>query len=149
MSHYLDMKTAMTDPEALVRALIHVGFRTSEVKIHSKPTTIMDYCDQPTDKKAIVIVDRYGAKRLNDYPSNDIGFYKAADGTLKVHMDDGFLERQPNFMERLGTFYNYEKSKMELDARKAKYIEQTDKLGRLQLRVIFKTKQKKAQGIRL
>lgn len=142
MSHYLDMKTQLTDPEALARALTHLGFTTSEIKVHDKDVEIRDWRGNLTDKKASVVVDYNAVTRVGQYPSNDIGFYKNGTGTYKVHMDDGFIARQPDFMTKLGTYYNYEKSKIELEARKVKYEEKVDETGRLQLRCVFKKKNK-------
>jgi len=142
MSHYLDMKTQLTDPEALRRALTHMGFSESEIKVHEKDVRIKDYMGRITDKKASVVVDYNAASRVGSYPSNDLGFYQTKDGTYGCHMDDGFLDRQHGFMEKLGTYYNYEKSKIELEARKIPYEELKDDGGRLQLRCKFKKKNK-------
>lgn len=142
MSHYLDMKTQLTDPEALRRALLHMGFSESEVRVHDKNVNIKDYMGKITAKQASVVVDYNAATRVGSYPSNDLGFYKTKDGTYGCHMDDGFLERQKGFMEKLGTYYNYEKSKIELEARKVPYEETTAEDGRLQLRCKFKKKNK-------
>lgn len=142
MSHYLDMKTQLTDPEALRRALLHMGFSESEVKVHQNNVNIKDYMGRRTDKKASVVVDYNAASRVGNYPSNDLGFYKTSDGTYTCHMDDGFLERQKGFMDKLGTYYNYEKSKIELEARKIPYEELKDDTGRLQLKCQFKKKNK-------
>lgn len=140
MSHNLDMKTSMIDPEAIARAFTHLGFSAAAIKIHKTPVTMRNWKGETMPQKANVIVNYQDVSRVGDYPSNDIGFERGADGVYKCHMDDGFLTRHTEFMNKLGTYYNYEKSKMELDARKVQYEETMDKLGRLQLKVAFKAK---------
>ena len=146
MSHYLDFKTAMTDPEALKRALTHMktpyhrqGLPAHCVEVHDKPQSLYGYQGDERNQKAEVIIRRNNTQDA----ANDIGFVKNADGCYDAIISE--YDRKTfhsDWLTELSTYYNFEKSKIELEARKIPYEETKDETGRLQLRCQFKKKNK-------
>jgi hypothetical protein len=71
--------------------------------------------------------------------SNDIGWVRNKDGKFEAiisEFDKSYYNTEWN--SKLYTYYNVEKSKMEMDARGIKYTEKIDDKGRIQLRAKFK-----------
>lgn len=75
MSKYQQSETNMSDPACLVVALNQMGFK--EVESHAEPQTLYDYCGHARPEKAQVIIRR---KHTGLGLSNDVGFFKGADG---------------------------------------------------------------------
>ena len=154
MSHYLDFKTVMTDSEALRRALLHMetpahcnGLPASTIEVHKTAQHLYGYENDQRDQTAEVIIRKANVQQS----ANDIGFAKQPDGTYKAIISE-YDRRQyfrDDWLTRLSTYYNYEKSKIELENRKVQYQEMKDSKGRLQLKVVFKTKAVSAQRITL
>lgn len=146
MSHYLDFKTQMTDPVALKRALTHMatphhpqGLPAQCVEVHDKPEHLYGYHGDVRAQKANIIIRRKDAQDA----ANDIGFVKNEDGCYDAIISE--FDRKTfhsGWLTDLSTYYNYEKSKIELEARKIPYEELKDSDGRLQLRCKFKKKNK-------
>lgn len=146
MSHYLDFKTVMTDPDALKRALTHMGtpihpggLPESAIEVHGKPKHLYGYHGDKRSQTADIIVRRENVQNA----ANDIGFVKNSEGTYDAIISEFDRNKFGNeWMTRLSTYYNYEKSKIELEARKIPYEETKNEDGRLQLRCKFKKKTK-------
>lgn len=153
MSHYLDFKTAMIDQEALKQALTHMatpqherGLPVTAIEVHNQAQHLYGYGSDKRGQTAEIIIRRGNVQHM----ANDIGFSRKSDGTFGAVISE-FDQRyfNPQWLTRLGTYYNYEKAKMEMDTRKVEYQEEVDQKGRLQLKVVFKQKQKKKVGITL
>ena len=82
MSHYTVMQTALGDIETLVEALADMGFAV--VETHAKPQALVGYRGDQRDERAEVIVRR----RFLGSVSNDIGFARNPDGTLRAIISD-------------------------------------------------------------
>lgn len=141
MSHYLDFKTSISDPKALVRALCRCANRIgrawteADFEVHEQADHLYGYQNDVRDQTANVIIRR----RLVGSMANDIGFARDAEGNYNAivsEFDQGFYNAQ--WREKLYTYYNVEKSKMELEAKGIDYTEQKDNQGRLQIEATFK-----------
>jgi hypothetical protein len=149
MSHYLDMKTTITDAEALARALVRKGIDRNAIEIHDKAVTLIGYNGET--RKANVIVRKqwiqdhqkkcgmsgYGMERGTAACYADMGFVKEADGSYKAMVDNHNFT--PDWVNEMTMYYNNEKSKIELDALKIKYTESTDN-GSLVIKAIIPQK---------
>jgi len=157
MSHYLDFKTVMTDADALKRALAHMptgihrnGIPEHAIEVHENATHLYGYQADKRSQTANVIVRRKDV----DPGANDIGFVKDADGTYQAIISEfdsrnAEVKLNSEWLTKLSSYYNYEKSKIELEARKIPYEETKDETGRLQLRCKFKKKNKNGVSISL
>jgi hypothetical protein len=148
MSHLDEFQTEMTDQEALIKALCRMGFTRDQIEVHERAQTIIGY-HGTEDRKVGHIIIRQAYSRI---PS-DIGWEKK-NGNFVGHVD-AFDYRGPGWRDRckgginnviydktwnvqLLNNYNFEKSKMALEARGIKCTECKDSRGRLQLRAIMK-----------
>lgn len=142
MSHYLKFETQITDQEALVKALCRCQsrmnkkeFTKAQIESLEKPEHLEGFHGDTRPEVAHVILRR----RYVGDSSNDIGFVRNKDGKYEAiisEFDKSFYNADWN--SKLYTYYNVEKSKMELDSRGVKYTEQIDDKGRIQLRARFK-----------
>ena len=141
MSHFNDFETSMTDKEALLRALVRCDFRAgilnkNNIECHDNPASLYGYQNDRRQQTAHVIIRRNHVGGS----SNDLGFVQEASGNYKAIISDfDSSYYNPQWLGKLTTYYNIEKSKMELDAQNIPYTEVKDALGRIQLRAKFKT----------
>jgi len=132
MSHYAELKTQIKDEKALVAALVRMGFKEEHVEIHKEATNLYGYHGDKRNDKAEIIIRR----KYIGGSSNDIGFKKQADGTYKAIISDfdrtsmGYNQK---WLDKTGTYYNVEKSKIAAKHRGFKFKETTTKEGKLQL----------------
>lgn len=139
MSHLLDFKTCVTDRTALVRALERMGFK-NKVEVHDKAVLLSGHMIDTGRKLANVIV----RKQYTGIPA-DLGFEEKVDAdgntTFVAHIDEyqySGMQYNKAWQDKLYTYYNVEKSKMELEAKGIDYSEQKDDQGRIQIKATFK-----------
>jgi len=151
MSHLLDFKTCVTDRNALVRALERMGFK-NKVEVHDKAVLLSGHMIDTGRKLANVIV----RKQYTGIPA-DLGFEEKVDAdgntTFVAHIDEynysgnactwpysrlSRMQYNKSWQDKLYTYYNVEKSKMELEAKGIDYTELKDDQGRLQIKATFK-----------
>lgn len=141
MSHFNNFETEITDKEALLRALCRCdsrngyAFQRNQIEDHNEATNLYGYQSDRRDQKAHVIIRRQHVGKC----SNDLGFVKGENGNYNAVISDydsGFYNKR--WLGKLTTYYNVEKSKMELDAKGIAYTETIDTKGRIQLRAKFK-----------
>lgn len=136
MSHFNDFETTIIDEAGLVRALCRNGFKETDIERNETPTNLFGYQGDRREQKAHVILRR----KYIGSASNDIGFEKTDDGTYRAHISDYDKSRFDNqWLSKLYTYYNVEKSKIALEEKGIPYTETIDKKGRIQLRAKFKT----------
>lgn len=139
MSHVASMKTKITNPQALVRALIRAGIPQSRIEVHEKA---IQCCGYHTEEKymANVVVRRKVSKV---WGGCDIGWEKTADGTYVGHIDAFYYadlgqHYSTEWQTQVATFSNVEAAKMEMDSRDIEYDETRDDKGRIQIVARFK-----------
>lgn len=91
MSHYNSIKTQLKDPELILAALKEMGLTGFN---HTEAIALRGYKgDRREDMAHIVVPGRGGGHGLSA-ASNDLGFYRSADGTYALVISDfdkGFL----------------------------------------------------------
>jgi hypothetical protein len=136
MSHYLDFESLVTDGEALCRAICRTPLpnNRTDITFSEAPISMEGYAGNRSQLANIII-----PKRLTG-GYGDTGFIKTKEGTYKAILDESDMRRgfDQGWMDRLYTYYNVEKAKMEFDSMKVDYTESLDDLGRIQLRAKFK-----------
>ena len=80
MSAYIQGETKITNAEALVEALVEMGFSRQFIEVHAEPQTLKDLHGKSRPQRAEVIVRRAGVGEA----SNDIGFLKQPSGKFEA-----------------------------------------------------------------
>jgi len=125
MSHFLDMKVPLTNPEAIVNGLVRKGVPLQDIEVHKQPTRLIGYNGQ--DRMANIIVRKNSLNNCSNATGmksgaySDLGFAEQADGTYKVLVDD--INFNPTWVEELSMYHNVESAKIALDNKKIKYVE--------------------------
>jgi len=147
MSHTLNLKSTMTDSEAVVRALVRRGIDRNAIEVHDKAVTTQMFSSQ-TAKANIVVRKEYieANKRkigmdMSKYTAAfaDVGFLQQADGTYAAVVDGSNFDKP--WLDEVSQYYNAEKTKMELDKRKVKYVESRTSTGDIQIKAQFAQQQ--------
>ena len=139
MSHSLNFETQINDVEALVRALLRVErpkgtkcFTRNQIEIHEKASMMKTY--QGINLREANVIIRQRDIGL----SNDIGFVKESTG-FYTGVIDSYQGYDEPWLTRLYTYYNVEKSKIELEKKGIKYTEDKDEKGRIRIKARFAT----------
>ena len=82
MSHYTILETQLVSEKHLVLALKDMGF--ADVEVHAEAQHLVGYEGIARSQLAHVIVRREHVGRW----SNDLGFFRKADGTFEVFVSD-------------------------------------------------------------
>lgn len=129
MSHTLDMKTTMNDPEALTRALVAMGISRSAIELHKQGVPIETYDNKKVNAHVVVRKDWFNKNKDkitigHNYAYSDLGFVQGADGSYVAKVDESNFDQ--TWVNKLGTHYNIEKAKIVLDEKKIKYTESVE-----------------------
>jgi len=133
MSHFVSITTELRDPKAIVKAL---GRMKLTAQCNEQGLDMTDYFGGRSGVRAQIVVPRSKAKS-----HADIGFILQHDGTYAIHIDSYDKEKQhggkfdTNWQRKLCTYYGVEKTKLELDKKKLKYVEDLDEKERPRIRV--------------
>lgn len=84
MSHYVECKTKMTDTAALVDALVAMGYAREHIELHEVPQSLYGYENRARPERANIIIRRQYVGNA----ANDIGWQRAADGTLQAFISE-------------------------------------------------------------
>ena len=126
MSHFMQSKTKISDPEAIVRALMKMGFTRNQIEVHTNNVGIQDYY-KGTNQASIVI------RRQNTGIPSDIGFRKEADGTYTGIYDEfnygGLGVFNKDWQKKFVQHANNETCKIALEKQQISFEEITDKNG--------------------
>ena len=130
MSHYLDIKTCITNEDALIKALIRKGFKPEQIEVHKEATNLYGYQGDKRQQKANIIIRRKDVGSA----SNDLGFVKKEDGTYEAIVSK-YDSRKYNeqWLNDVGTFHNVENAKEAFSRNGWDYTETVDNEGRIQL----------------
>lgn len=82
MSHYTTLETRLVSEKHLVLALEDMGF--TEVEVHAEAQPLVGWLGDKRRQRAHVIVRREHV----GWGSNDLGFFKNAQGTYEAHVSD-------------------------------------------------------------
>jgi hypothetical protein len=118
----------MKDQESLIRALCDMGFRRDQIEVHETAQRIRGYHEED-DKVGHVII-----RRKNSKIPSDIGWERNKDGNYVAHVDAyqyccATTHYDDTWQQRLTVKYNYEVSKMALDAQGIAYSESRNSAG--------------------
>jgi hypothetical protein len=106
------------------------------IERHAEAKHLYGYQNDQRAQTAHVIIRR----QYVGGAANDVGFVRQADGSYKAIISEyDSSHYNQTWLNRLTTYYNVEKSKMELESRKIPYTESVDDKGRIQLKAQFKT----------
>lgn len=98
MSRYCDVKTEFTDRDALVAALLEMGWTEDQIEVHEAAEHLFGYKGDRRNEMAHVIIRRNNVCRgvgRTGSASNDLGFFKTSDGTYRAIISD--YDRQIGF----------------------------------------------------
>lgn len=148
MSHYNDFETEITDQNALVRALCRMNnahnqtIQQNWIELHDKATHLYGYKGDRRQQTAHVVIRKNNVGNA----ANDLGFVRNEDGRYGAIISDYDRNHFNNqWCNKLYTYYNIEKSKIELENKGIEYTECKDDVGRIQLRAKFKTSEKQSR----
>ena len=80
MSEFIECKTKFKDADALVAALIMMGWKEGEIEVHKTPQNLYGYQGDKRSQKAEIIIRR----KFVGGSSNDMGFAKDKDGCYEA-----------------------------------------------------------------
>lgn len=130
MSHYLDIKTAITNKDALIKALIRKGFKAEQIEYHKDKDNLYGYQGDKRNQKANVIIRRKDVGQA----SNDIGFNQKEDGTFEAIISQYDSTRyNQKWLNEVGTFHNVENAKEAFAKNGWDYTESINEEGKIQL----------------
>jgi len=130
MSHYLEIKTKITNRSALVTALTKCGYKLDQIEVHDEATNLYGYQGDKRKTKANVIVRRKDVGAV----SNDIGFKQAEDGTYEAiisQYDKG--KHNDKWLNKVSTEHSIENARQAFKTNGWDYTESIDDQGRTQL----------------
>jgi hypothetical protein len=134
MSHLDELKTTFTNREALILGLCRtLGITRDKIEVHNTAQQLIGYHGTSDNKKAHVILRKDNARCRSDQG------WELKDGTFVGHLDsfdygNGYVCYDQQFRLKLTENYNFEASKMVLQAKGLNVVECKDNKGRLQLR---------------
>ena len=142
MSHFVDVKTNLTDLKCVAKALERLGFK-GKLEMHDKPQNLFGYHGDKRKQKAHLIIRR---KYVGD-SSNDIGFEKQSNGMIAAHISEfdqgtgSYAGRKAKYgtqwQQKLFTFYAVEKAEDEYTRRGIKWTEDVDEKDRPRVRAFI------------
>jgi Protein of unknown function (DUF1257) len=102
MSHFTQLRTQITDVDALVRALADVGFNV--VEVHETASPLYGFGGDVRPQTAEVVIRR----NYIGWGSNDIGFKRLADGTFVAIISEYDRHKySQQWLDRLTQRYAY------------------------------------------
>jgi hypothetical protein len=139
MSHVSKLKTSITNPQALVRALVRIGIPMSRIEIHEQAQQCCGFHKE--EKFMANVIVRKSTKLARG--GCDIGWEKTEDGTYTAHVDDynyggGQQHYSSAWQTQVATYSNVETAKIEMEKRDIEYEEVRDDKNRIQIVARFK-----------
>lgn len=108
MSHYVKIKTAITDRDCLLKGLKRMGFKDNQIETHDEATNLYGYQGDKREDKANVIIRRKNVGAS----SNDIGFTREEDGSYRAIISEYDQGRyNDKWVNELNMYYGVEKAK--------------------------------------
>jgi hypothetical protein len=137
----------MNDQEAIIRSLVRRGINRNAIEVHDKAVTTNMFNGQTATANIVVRQNYIEANKqkigmdMTRYSRAfaDIGFLKQEDGTYQAVVDGSKFDKP--WLDEISQGYNAEKTKMELDKRKIKYVESRTDTGAIQIKAQFAQQQ--------
>lgn len=128
MSHFVDVETEIKDIDALVKALIKMGFTKEQIEVSTILNRLNNWQGKPTSVYANVIIRK---EHIGQH-QNDLGFELQSNGRYIAHIDEG-NDYGTEWQKKLYTHYNVEVAKAEYDSMGIQYTETVDSKKRIHL----------------
>lgn len=105
MSHYVECKPGFKDREALIEALVAVGFERSQIEVHQDAVVLYGYRGDERLQRAHVVIRRDHVGPA----ANDVGWERMPDGTYRAWISeyDGRHRFNPEMQNRIKQEYAY------------------------------------------
>ncbi len=84
MSHYVECKPGFKDREALIEALVAVGFIRSQIEVHQDAVVLYGYRGDERPQRAHIVVRREHVGPA----ANDVGWERLPDGTYRAWISE-------------------------------------------------------------
>lgn len=95
MSHYVECKPGFKDREALIEALVAVGFARSQIEAHQDAVVLYGYRGDERPQRAHVVIRREHVGQA----ANDVGWERLPDGTYRAWISE--YDQRHRFSEAL------------------------------------------------
>ncbi len=105
MSHYVECKPGFKDQQALIDALVAVGFERSQIEVHAETTALFGYQGDERPQRAHIVIRREQVGTA----ANDVGWERMPDGTCRAWISeyDGRHRFNPEMQNRIKQEYAY------------------------------------------
>ena len=124
MSHFTKLRTSITDPALLLKALADLGFKECEFHEHAQP--LRGYLGDVRSQTGEVIVRRKHLGRL----SNDMGFKRNSTGTFDAIISGYDRSKySQDWLNRLAQRYAYHATREKLEEQGFDLISEETKDG--------------------
>lgn len=84
MSHYVECKPGFKDREALIEALVAVGFARNQIEVHQDAVVLFGYRGDERPQRAHVVIRREHVGQA----ANDVGWERLPDGTYRAWISE-------------------------------------------------------------
>ena len=84
MSHYVECKPGFKDQQALIDALVAVGFDREQIEIHEESVPLYGYQGDERSQKAHIVIRR----EYVGPGANDVGWERLSDGTYRAWISE-------------------------------------------------------------
>jgi hypothetical protein len=84
MSHYVECKPGFKDQQALIEALVAVGFNRTQIEIHEEAVPLYGYQGDERPQRAHIVIRRQHVST----GANDVGWELMPDGTYRAWISE-------------------------------------------------------------
>ena len=84
MSHYVECKPGFKDREALIEALVAVGFGRDQIEVHEQAAPLFGYRGDERPQRAHIVIRREHVGQA----ANDVGWERLPDGTYRAWISE-------------------------------------------------------------
>ena len=105
MSHYVECRPGFKDREALIDALLAVGFERGQIETHDEAVKLYGYQGDERSQRAHIVIRRQHVGSA----ANDVGWERMADGTYRAWISeyDARHRFNPEVQNRIKQEYAY------------------------------------------
>jgi hypothetical protein len=106
MSHYVECKPGFKDQQALIEALVAVGFDRTQIEIHEETVALYGYQGDERPQRAHVVIRRQHVST----GANDVGWERTPDGTFRAWISeyDARHRFKPEMQNRIKQEYAFQ-----------------------------------------